>query len=70
MTARAVEFLRVWVSTNMTLVSHDVDDALAKELARMCLAEAERQGISYTELKQAAGGNLVASMVGELRRAG
>jgi hypothetical protein len=70
MTARAVEFLRVWVSTNMTLVSHDVDDALAKELARMCLAEAERQGISYTELKQAAGGNLVAFMVGELRRAG
>jgi hypothetical protein len=54
----------------MTLVSHDVDDALAKELARMCLAEAERQGISYTELKQAAGGNLVAFMVGELRRAG
>jgi hypothetical protein len=60
MTTRAVEFLHVWVSENMTPFSHDEDNPQAKELARKCLAEAEAQGISYTELKQAAGGDLVA----------
>jgi hypothetical protein len=68
MTTRTAEFLRVWVSENMMPVSHDDDNAVAKELARKCLAEAEEKGISYTELKQAAGGNLVAFIVAEIRR--
>jgi hypothetical protein len=68
MTTRAVEFLRVWVSENMMPVSHDEDNAVAKELARKCLVEAEEKGISYTELKQAAGGNLVAFIATEIRR--
>ena len=33
-----------------------------------CLAEAEEKGISYTELKQAAGGNLAAFIAAEIRR--
>jgi hypothetical protein len=70
MTTRAVEFLRVWVSENMTPFSKDEgeDKLEAKELARKCLAEAEEQGISYTELKEAAGGDLVAFIAGAIRR--
>jgi hypothetical protein len=68
MTTRAVEFLHVWVSENMTPFSQDEDNPEAKELARKCLAEAEEQGISYTELKEAAGGDLVAFIAGEIRR--
>ena len=68
MTTRAVEFLRVWVSENMMPVSHDEDNAAAKELAKKCLAEAEEKGISYTELKRATGGDLVAFIAAEIRR--
>jgi hypothetical protein len=56
MTTSAAEFLHVWVSENMTPFSDDEDNPEAKELARKCLAEAEEQGISYSELKEAAGG--------------
>jgi hypothetical protein len=68
MTTRAVEFLRVWVSENMTPFSQDEDDSETKELARRCLAEAEEKGISYTELKRAAGGDLVAFIAAKIRR--
>ena len=68
MSTRAVEFLHVWVSENMTPFSHHEDNPGAKELARKCLAEAEEQGISYTELQQAAGGDLVAFIAGAIRR--
>jgi hypothetical protein len=54
----------VWVSENMTPFADDEDNPEAKELARKCLAEAEEQGISYTELKEAAGGDLVAFLRG------
>jgi hypothetical protein len=68
MTTRAVEFLHVWVSENMTPFSQGEDNPEAKELARKCLAEAEERGISYTELKEAAGGDLVAFIARAIRR--
>jgi hypothetical protein len=37
--------------------------------SRMCLSDAERKGISHTELEDAAGGDLVAFMAREIRKA-
>ena len=59
MTKGAKDFLDLWVSQHITPLSHDEDDTEAKGSARMCLADAERLGISYNELKDAAGGDLV-----------
>ena len=49
-------------------LSHDEDDTEAKGSARMCLADAERKGISYNELKDAAGGDLVPFMARKIRK--
>jgi hypothetical protein len=69
MTKNAKEFLDQWVSQYITPLSHDEDDTEAKGSARMCLADAERYGVSYNELKDAAGGDLVPFMAGEIRKA-
>ena len=64
----AKEFLDHWVSQHVTPFSHDDDDTEAKGSARMCLADAERKGISYNELKDAAGGDLVPFMARKIRK--
>jgi hypothetical protein len=69
MTKGAKEFLDQWVSQHIMPLSHDDDDTEAKGSARMCLADAERYGISYNELKDAAGGDLVPFMAGEIKKA-
>jgi hypothetical protein len=69
MSKSAKEFLDQWVSQHITPLSHDEDDTEAKGSARMCLADAERYGISYHELKDAAGGDLVPFMAREIRKA-
>ena len=69
MTNRAAKFLEQWVSQHTTPLSYDEDDTEAKGSARMCLADAERKGISQTELKDAAGGALEAFMAREIRKA-
>jgi hypothetical protein len=68
-TKHAKEFLDHWVLKHIISLSHDAGDIEAKGSARMCLADAERQGITDTELKDAAGGDLVAFMAGEIRKA-
>jgi hypothetical protein len=68
MTKSAKDFLDQWVSHHITPLSHDKDDTEAKGSARMCLADAERQGISYNELKDAAGGDLVPFMAVKIRK--
>jgi hypothetical protein len=69
MTKNPKEFLQEWVSRNITPLSHDEDDTEAKGSARMCLADAERQGISFNEIKDAAGGDLVPFLAAEIRKA-
>ena len=69
MTKSAKEFLDQWVSQHIRPLSHDEDDIEAMGSARMCLADAERHGISYNEVKDAAGGDLVPFMAEEIRRA-
>jgi hypothetical protein len=69
MTKSAKEFLEEWVSQHIVPLSHDKDDTEAKGSARMCLADAERKGISHTELEDAAGGDLVSFMAREIRKA-
>jgi hypothetical protein len=64
----AKEFPDHWVSQHVTPLSHDDDDTEAKGSARMCLADAERKGISYNELKDAAGGDLVPFMAMKIRK--
>ena len=68
MTKSAKEFLDQWVLQHITPLSHDENDTEAKGSARMCLADAERYGISYNELKDAAGGDLVPFMAREIRK--
>ena len=65
----AKDFLDQWVLRHITPLSHEEDDTEAKGSARMCLADAERYGISYNELKDAAGGDLMPFMAGEIRKA-
>jgi hypothetical protein len=69
MTKRAKDFLDQWVSKHITSLTHDSDDTEARGSTRMCLADAERHGISYVELKDAAGGDLVAFMAGKIKKA-
>jgi hypothetical protein len=69
MTKSAKQFLDQWVSQHITPLSHDEDDTEAKGSARMCLADAERHGISYNEVKDAAGGDLVPFMAEKIRKA-
>jgi hypothetical protein len=69
MTKSAKEFLDQWVSQHITPLSHDEDNTEARGSARICLADAERYGISYNELRDAAGCDLVRFMAGEIRKA-
>jgi hypothetical protein len=69
MTRSAREFLDRWVSEHIASLTQDMDDTEARGSARMCVADAEQQGISYAALEDAAAGDLVAFMAGKIRKA-
>src|SRR5262245_23944564 len=67
MTEIAREFLVCWIGENIASLTH-ADGTEAKGSARMCVADAEQNGISYSELEDTAAGDLVAFMAGKNRR--
>jgi hypothetical protein len=69
MTEFAREFLDKWVKEHIASLTHDTDDTEARASARMCVADAEQQGISQAALEDAAAGDLVAFMAGTIRNA-
>ena len=69
MTQIAREFLDQWVKEHIASLTHDAHDTEARASARMCVADAEQQGIAYAALEDAAGGDLVAFMAGTIRKA-
>ena len=69
MTEIAREFLDRWIDENIASLTHDADGTEAKGSARMCVADAEQHGISYSELEDAAAGDLVTFMAGKIKKA-
>jgi hypothetical protein len=68
MTVIAREFLDRWINDHIASLTHDADDTEARGSARMCVADAEQNGISFSELEDAAAGDLVAFMAGKIRK--
>jgi hypothetical protein len=69
MTEIARAFLDRWIHENIASLTHDADGTEAKGSARMCVADAEQRGISYSELENAAAGDLVAFMACKIKKA-
>ena len=69
MSKNSREFLDHWVAEHIVSLTHDCADTEARGSARMCVADAERHGISQDELMDAAAGDLVAFMATEIRKA-
>ncbi|MDP9137419.1 MAG: hypothetical protein M3N38_04490 [Pseudomonadota bacterium] len=59
---QATAFLNDWVIQHVHSVAHPQNNMEAKRLADLCVAEAERQGISKTELEQCCRQDLVKTM--------
>ena len=64
----ASKFLTSWVLENVNVTHYD-DTLEAKRLAEQCLQEARREQLSEAEVIDAAGGDLVTFMLGELNSA-
>jgi len=69
MTDRAKEFLNHWESEHVRAVQHARKRDEAECLARECLADANRAGITEQDLEDAADGDLVRNMLEALEAA-
>jgi hypothetical protein len=58
----AAVFLNDWVARNVHSVAPPRNDIEAKRLARLCVEDAEKRGITRTELEQSCGQDLVKCM--------
>lgn len=55
MNKRAIEFVEAWIAKTIharTSVQDGFNDGRSEELAELCLAEAEKEGISPVEIKK------------------
>jgi hypothetical protein len=68
MSDHAFDFLQSWIVENVNATTDEDRDA-AEHLAHECVWEANTRGITEGALIEAAGGDLNAYMLAELRRA-
>jgi hypothetical protein len=68
MSDHAFDFLQSWIVENVNATIYEDGDT-AEHLARDCVWEANTRGITEGALIEAAGGDLNAYMLAELRRA-
>ena len=61
-TEQASAFLNDWVVENVHSVAHPKDSTEARRLAQRCVEDAEKQGITRSELEQAGKQDLVKCM--------
>jgi hypothetical protein len=69
MSERAREFLDRWVSDHVAAVSDEYKMRETMRLVAMCREDAIRAGVRPDELRIAAGGNLIESMLAALSAA-
>ncbi len=66
MSDHAFDFLQSWIVENVNATMYE---DMAERLAQDCVWEAKTRGIAEADLIEAAGGDLDAYMLAELRRA-